>query len=83
MHVCDNKCSKIESPTDIFAWQNFYIFLSLNGVGLSTRRKCKFSCKHVYTILQWKPLNVITLGPRETDNINRMITLTEYNSVVD
>ncbi len=27
-------------------------------------------------LLQWKPLNVITLGQRETDNINRMLTLT-------
>ncbi len=26
-------------------------------------------------VIQWKPLNVITLGPRETDNINRMITV--------
>jgi hypothetical protein len=28
-------------------------------------------------LLQWKPLNVITLGQRESDNINRLITLTE------
>jgi hypothetical protein len=28
-------------------------------------------------ILQWKPLNVITLGPRETGHINRLITLTD------
>ncbi len=28
-------------------------------------------------VLQWKPLNVITLGQRETDNINQMLTLTE------
>jgi hypothetical protein len=27
--------------------------------------------------LQWKPLNVITLGPRETDHINRMITISQ------
>jgi hypothetical protein len=26
---------------------------------------------------QYVPINVITLGLRETDNINRMITLTE------
>jgi len=26
--------------------------------------------------VQWKPVHVITLGQRETDNINRMITLT-------
>ena len=25
--------------------------------------------------VQWKPLNVITLGQRETDNINRKITM--------
>ncbi len=28
-------------------------------------------------LIQWKPLNVITLGQRESDNINRLITLTE------
>jgi len=28
-------------------------------------------------LLQWKPLNVITLGQRESDNINRLITLTK------
>ena len=27
--------------------------------------------------IQWKPLNVITLGQTETDNINRLITLTD------
>ena len=28
-------------------------------------------------LLQWKPLNVITLGQTQTDNINRMITISE------
>ncbi len=28
-------------------------------------------------LLQLEPLNVITLGKRETDNINRMITVSE------
>ncbi len=28
--------------------------------------------------IQWKPLNVITLGQIETDNINRMITIAEF-----
>ncbi len=28
-------------------------------------------------MVQWKPLNVITLGRTLTDNINRMITITE------
>ena len=28
-------------------------------------------------ITQWKLLNVITLGQRETDNINQMISLSE------
>jgi hypothetical protein len=28
-------------------------------------------------VLQWKPLNVITLGQMESDNINRMITITD------
>jgi hypothetical protein len=27
--------------------------------------------------MQWKPLNVITLGQRESDNINRMITISD------
>jgi hypothetical protein len=27
---------------------------------------------------QWKPLNVITLGPRDTDNMNQMIKITIY-----
>jgi len=30
--------------------------------------------------IQWKPLNVITLGQRETDNINRMITISELTT---
>jgi hypothetical protein len=25
--------------------------------------------------IQWKPLNMITLGPRESDNISLMITI--------
>jgi hypothetical protein len=28
-------------------------------------------------IIQWKPLYVITLGQIKTDNINRMITISE------
>ncbi len=31
----------------------------------------------IILIIQWKPLNVITLGPRETYHINRMITISE------
>ncbi len=31
-------------------------------------------------ILQWKPLNVITLGQIKTDNINRMITISELTT---
>jgi hypothetical protein len=31
-------------------------------------------------MIQSKPHNVITLGQRETDNINRMITKSEYTS---
>jgi hypothetical protein len=27
--------------------------------------------------VQWKPLNVITLGQRESENINRMITISD------
>ncbi len=28
-------------------------------------------------IIQWKPLNVVTLVRQESDNINRMITITK------
>ncbi len=33
-------------------------------------------------ILQWKPLNVITLGWVETDNINLMTTITGHYHIV-
>ncbi len=33
-------------------------------------------------LLQWKPLNVITLGQRESDNIIRMITISESPSPI-
>ena len=32
-------------------------------------------------VVQWAPLNGITLGPRQTDPINRMIPLTERTLV--
>ncbi len=35
----------------------------------------EFHRKEKYLLLQWKPLNVITLGQNQTDNINRMITI--------
>jgi hypothetical protein len=28
--------------------------------------------------VQWKPVNVISLWPRDTDNINQMITISEW-----
>jgi hypothetical protein len=31
----------------------------------------------VVGIVQWKPLNVITLGQTQTDNINGMITISK------
>ncbi len=31
-----------------------------------------------YTVIQWKQLNMISLGQRGTDNINTMITITNY-----
>jgi hypothetical protein len=31
-----------------------------------------------YIQVQWKPLNVITSGKSKSDNINRMITITDY-----
>jgi hypothetical protein len=34
----------------------------------------------LFIFVQWKPLNVITLGQRETDNINRMITISELTT---
>jgi hypothetical protein len=39
----------------------------------------------IMELVQWKPLNVITLGQIETDNINRMITIskvTTYKRVI-
>ncbi len=30
------------------------------------------------SILQWKPLNMITFDQRETDNINQMKTISKY-----
>jgi hypothetical protein len=35
-----------------------------------------------YTIIQWKPLNVITLGQSERDNIIWMITISESPSPI-
>ncbi len=35
--------------------------------------------KNYLMLLQWKPLNVITLGQTKSDNINRMITITGYS----
>jgi hypothetical protein len=31
----------------------------------------------MHTDIQWKPLNVITLGQTKSDNINQMITITD------
>jgi hypothetical protein len=31
----------------------------------------------IYLLVQWAPLNGITLGPRQTDSINRIIPLTD------
>jgi hypothetical protein len=44
-------------------------------------RLIKENSKFNQKILQWKPLNVITLGQAQTDNINRMITISDlqYN----
>jgi hypothetical protein len=28
-------------------------------------------------MIQWKPLNVITLGQSETDNINQIVTISK------
>jgi hypothetical protein len=33
---------------------------------------------NMFSKVQWKPLNVITLEQRTTDNINGMITITGY-----
>ena len=35
--------------------------------------------QHLFKLIQCKPLNVITLGQRQSDNIKSMITLTEDN----
>jgi hypothetical protein len=33
----------------------------------------------IHFLIQWKPLSVITLGQKETDNSNRMIILTKQD----
>ena len=38
------------------------------------------SCVQLFESIQCKLLNVITLGQRESDNINRLITLTKQAS---
>ena len=39
-------------------------------------------CNVPSLLIQWKPLNVITLGQRESDNIIRMITISEFPSPI-
>ncbi len=48
--------------------------LNLTAEGL--HRDDSFEMKQ-NSIVQWKPLNVITLGQRESDNINQMITISK------
>ena len=46
----------------------------------SGKRPLLISQSFYLMIVQWKPLNVITLGQRESDNIIRMITISESPS---
>jgi hypothetical protein len=74
-HFIEKEISKIvlkvfsAIPNNIF----FLIFLSTN-TGNET-------CEYLISInvIQCKPLNVITLGQCQTDNINQMISLSELN----
>ncbi len=56
----------------------------LNVYGIATELK-KHDKAFLYALeieLLWKPLNVITLGQRESDNIIRMITISESLSCI-
>jgi len=38
--------------------------------------------RKLFIVLQWKPLNVITLGQGESDNIIRMITISDSSACI-
>jgi len=44
---------------------------------LKTNKKLHLYCNVSMLELQWAPLNWITLGPKQTDPINRLIPLTD------
>ncbi len=52
--------------------QLFHFFVTLRKASIVL-----FSFQKVVTDIQWSPLNGITLGPRQTDSINRMIPSTD------
>ncbi len=48
----------------------------LDSAGLDVTFLCIYSAERKFEI-QWKPLNVITLGQIKSDMINQMITITD------
>ncbi len=46
-------------------------------LGETSAQKMSLTFFLIFLFVQWKPLNVITLGQRETDNINRMIIISK------
>ncbi len=57
----------------------FFIFVynKIQKVPVFTRYLCLYLSLPLFWLVQWKPLIVITLVRHQTDNINRMITITD------
>ena len=55
------------------------LLFNYNNHNIKNVAKLKYPKLRVgyFYLIQWKPFNVITLGQRETDNINRMITISK------
>ncbi len=53
----------------------YYLYGSLASKAAAGGRESNLT--RPILIVQWKPLNVITLGQSETDNINQMITISK------
>ena len=56
-------------------------YFYVNDFGFSKLLWINLRLKQIFQV-QWKPLNVITLGQRETDNTIRMITITEWTPYI-
>jgi len=79
-----NKIGRFEADKIILSFICFDNFLVWSFIGFyvsfflhwSQRKAVKITAGNEFK-LQWAPLNGITLGPRQTDSINRMIPLTD------